>query len=265
MPCRGAFRRKAGVCLAKTIAIVNQKGGVGKTTTCVNLVSVLTAAGKRVLLCDFDPQANATSGMGVDKSLSKGVYDVVINGADAKSCVVKTRWGDVLPASKSLAGAGIEMIGRDKREYLLRDAIAPLREDYDFIFIDCPPSLELLTLNALCAADAILVPVQSEYFALEGLSDLMGTVRIIKRSLNPALELEGVLLTMHDGRTNLAVQVAEEVKRYFPGKVYATVIPRNVRLSEAPSHGKPINHYDRTSRGAEAYGALAREFLKKNP
>ena len=255
---------KAGVHLAKTIAIVNQKGGVGKTTTCVNLVSVLSAAGKRVLLCDFDPQANSTSGMGVDKSLSKGVYEMLINGADAKSCIVHTRWGDVLPASKSLAGAGIEMIGREGREYLLREALKPVADNYDFIFIDCPPSLELLTLNALCAANTILVPVQSEYFALEGLSDLMGTVRIIKRSLNPALELEGVLLTMHDGRTNLAVQVAEEVKRYFPGKVYATVIPRNVRLSEAPSHGCPIQYYDARSKGAAAYNDMAKEFLKKN-
>ena len=251
--------------MAKTISIVNQKGGVGKTTTCVNLVAALCEAGKRVLLCDFDPQANSTSGMGVDKTLARGVYEVLIDGADAKSAVAHTRWGDVLPASKGLAGAGIEMIGRERREYLLRDALAPLAPDYDFIFIDCPPSLELLTLNALCAADSILVPVQSEYYALEGLSDLLSTVRIVKRSLNPRLELEGVLLTMHDGRTNLSVQVAAEVKRYFPGKVYATVIPRNVRLSEAPSHGKPINIYDRTCRGAEAYKALAQEFLKKNP
>ena len=265
MPEYGIFQRKAGVCLAKTVAIVNQKGGVGKTTTCVNLVAALHEAGKRVLLCDFDPQANATSGMGVDKSASQGVYEVLINGADAREAVVHTRYGDVLPSSKALAGAGIEMIGRDRREFLLKDALAPLSPDYDFIFIDCPPSLELLTLNALCAADALLVPVQAEYFALEGLSDLMGTVRIVKRSLNPAIELEGVLLTMYDARTNLAMQVAEEVKRYFPGKVYATVIPRNVRLSEAPSHGKPINVYDRTSRGAEAYAAFAGEFLKKNP
>lgn len=251
--------------MVKTVAIVNQKGGVGKTTTCVNLTAALYDAGKRVLLCDFDPQANSTSGMGVDKTLSLGVYEAVINGTAARDCIVNTSWGDVLPASKALAGAGVEMIGRDGREFLLRHALSPLASDYDFIFIDCPPSLELLTLNALCAADSILVPVQSEYFALEGLSDLMGTVRIIKRSLNPSLRLEGVLLTMHDGRTNLAVQVAEEVKRYFPGQVYATVIPRNVRLSEAPSHGKPVNYYDKTSRGAEAYRALAREFLKKNP
>ena len=177
--------------------------------------------------------------------------------------MVHTKYGDVLPSNKALAGAGIELIGMDRREYLLKDALQQIQDNYDFIFIDCPPSLELLTLNALCAADSILVPVQGEYFALEGLSDLMNTVRIVRRSLNPRLFLEGVLLTMFDGRTNLAMQVAEEVKHYFPGKVYATVIPRNVRLSEAPSHGKPINAYDRTSRGAEAYQALAKEFLSK--
>ena len=264
MPNKGLLPRKAGIKLAKTIAIVNQKGGVGKTTTCVNLASSLTEAGKRVLLCDFDPQANSTSGMGVEKTVSKGVYDVIINGMDARKVVEHTPYGDVLPSNKALAGAGIEMIDRERREFLLRDALQGLAEDYDFIFIDCPPSLELLTLNALCAADTLLVPVQSEYFALEGLTDLISTVRIVKRSLNPSLELEGVLLTMYDGRTNLAMQVAEEVKRNFPGKVYATVIPRNVRLSEAPSHGKPINVYDRTSRGAEAYDAFAQEFLKKN-
>jgi len=261
----GCFRGKRGWDLAKTVAIVNQKGGVGKTTSCVNLVSALHEAGKRVLLCDFDPQANSTSGMGVDKAVSQGVYEVLINGTDPHTAVAHTKYGDVLPSSKALAGAGIEMIGRDRREFLLKEALAPLSEDYDFIFIDCPPSLELLTLNALCAADTLLVPVQAEYFALEGLSDLLNTVRIVKRSLNPGIELEGVLLTMYDARTNLAMQVAEEVKRYFPGKVYATVIPRNVRLSEAPSHGKPINYYDKFSRGAEAYDAFAEEFLKKNP
>ena len=250
--------------LAKIIAIVNQKGGVGKTTTCVNLTAVLRERGKRVLLCDFDPQANSTSGLGVDKTVSQGVYDVLINGADVKSAVVATRYGDVLPSSKALAGAGIEMIDLPDRQFRLKQALDVLAPDYDYILIDCPPSLELLTLNALCAADSLLVPVQGEYYALEGLSDLMNTVRIVRRSMNPRLELEGVLLTMFDGRTNLAMQVAEEVKRYFPGKVYATVIPRNVRLSEAPSHGKPINAYDRTSRGAEAYGAFADEFLKKN-
>ena len=249
--------------MAKIVAIVNQKGGVGKTTTCVNLAAALKYLGKRVLLCDFDPQANATSGMGVDKSTSNGVYDVLINGVDTAKAIVATPYGDVLPSSKALAGGGVEMIELADRQYLLRNALNGVRENYDYIFIDCPPSLELLTLNALCAADAILVPVQGEYFALEGLSDLMNTVRIVRRSLNPALELDGVLLTMFDGRTNLALQVAEEVKHYFPGKVFATVIPRNVRLSEAPSHGKPITAYDRTSRGAEAYTALAAEFLKK--
>ena len=249
--------------MAKTIAIVNQKGGVGKTTTTVNLTAALSEAGKRVLLCDFDPQANATSGMGVDKTISKGIYDVIIGEVPAADAVTHTRFGDVLPSNKALAGAGIELIGMERREFLLRDALAQLKGNYDFILIDCPPSLELLTLNALCAADVILVPVQGEYYALEGLSDLMNTVRIVRRSLNPSLELEGVLLTMFDGRTNLALQVAEEVKHYFPGKVYATVIPRNVRLSEAPSHGKPINAYDRSSRGAEAYRTLTAEFLKK--
>ena len=249
--------------MAKTIAIVNQKGGVGKTTTCVNLSAALTEAGKRVLLCDFDPQANSTSGMGVDKTVSRGVYDVLIGSIPAREGITSTRFGGVMPSNKALAGAGIELIGMNQREFLLKNALEQVAEDYDYIFIDCPPSLELLTLNALCAADSILVPVQGEYYALEGLSDLMNTVRIVRRSLNPRLELEGVLLTMFDGRTNLALQVAEEVKHYFPGKVYATVIPRNVRLSEAPSHGKPITAYDRTSRGAEAYTAFAAEFLNK--
>ena len=249
--------------MAKIISIVNQKGGVGKTTTCVSLTAALAEQKKRVLLCDFDPQANATSGLGVDKSVSKGVYEVLVSDIPASEAVAHTRFGDVLPSNKALAGAGIELIGMENREYLLRDALETLRPQYDYIFIDCPPSLELLTLNALCASNSILVPVQGEYFALEGLSDLMNTVRIVRRSLNPRLELEGVLLTMFDGRTNLAMQVAEEVKHYFPGKVYATVIPRNVRLSEAPSHGKPITAYDRSSRGAEAYTALAKEFLSK--
>ena len=250
--------------MAKIVTIVNQKGGVGKTTTCVSLTAALKEMGQRVLLCDFDPQANATSGMGVDKSLSLGIYDVLLNGVEPEKRVVSTRYGDVLPSSKGLAGAGVELVALPDREHLLKNTLDKLSPNYDYIFIDCPPSLELLTLNGLCAADSALVPVQSEYFALEGVSDLMYTIRAVRRSLNPALELEGVLLTMYDSRTNLALQVAEEVKRYFPGKVYATVIPRNVRLSEAPSHGKPISAYDRTSRGSEAYSALAQEFLRKN-
>lgn len=254
-----------GGFVSKIVAIVNQKGGVGKTTTCVNLAAALKQAGKRVLLCDFDPQANATSGMGVDKSVSNGVYDVLINGVDTRKAIVTTPYGDVLPSSKALAGAGIEMIEMADRQFRLRAALEAVADDYDFIFIDCPPSLELLTLNALCAAHTLLVPLQGEYYALEGLSDLMNTVRIVRRNMNPRLEIEGVLLTMFDGRTNLALQVAQEVKRYFPGKVYSTVIPRNVRLSEAPSHGKPITFYDSNCRGAAAYMALAAEFLKKNP
>ena len=246
--------------MARIIAVVNQKGGVGKTTTTVNLTAALHALGKRVLLCDFDPQANATSGMGVDKNAaSPNVYDVLINDADPKKAVVTTKYGDVLPSNKALAGAGIEMIGIDDREKLLKQALDRLSLSYDYILIDCPPSLELLTVNALCAAGSLLVPVQCEYYALEGLSDLLATVRIVKRKLNPQLKLEGVLLTMFDSRTNLSLQVAEEVKRFFPGQVYATVIPRNVRLSEAPSHGKPVSAYDPYSRGAEAYAALASE------
>jgi len=249
--------------VAKIIATVNQKGGVGKTTTCVNLAAALAEAGQRVLLCDFDPQANATSGMGVDKTVSKGVYDVLIGESPAAEAVVHTRFGDVLPSNKALAGAAIELIGMENREFLLRDALDSLREQYDFIFIDCPPSLELLTLNGLCAAEAILVPVQCEYFALEGLSDLMGTLRMVKRRMNPGLELFGVVLTMFDGRTNFSNQVAQEVRRHFPGKVFANVIPRNVRLAEAPSHGIPVMNYDRSSRGSKAYKELAEEFKAK--
>ena len=251
--------------MAKRIAIVNQKGGVGKTTTCVNLASALRRKGQRVLVCDFDPQANATSGLGVDKTTANpSIYEVLIEGADCREAIRSTPYCDVIPVNKSLAGAGIEMIGLEDREHLLRRALDEVSGDYDFIIIDCPPSLELLTLNALCAADSVLVPVQCEYYALEGLSDLLGTVRIVKRSLNPGLTLEGVVLTMYDSRTNLSMQVAEEVKRHFPGQVYATVIPRNVRLSEAPSHGRPIDAYDPLSRGAEAYAALAEEVLSQN-
>ena len=252
--------------MGKTIAVVNQKGGVGKTTTCVNIAAALTEQGARVLVCDFDPQGNATSGLGVNKSAVRHtVYDLIINQIEPSEALIETPWGHVLPSNKALAGATVELIAMPEREYLLKHALQPLRDLYDFILIDCPPSLELLTLNCLCAADRILVPVQCEYFALEGLSDLLTTIRIVKRSLNPSLELEGVVLTMYDGRTNFSLQVAEEVKRHFPGKTFATVIPRNIRLAEAPSHGKPVTAYDSPSRGSEAYRRLASEILFQNP
>ena len=246
------------------IGIVNQKGGVGKTTTAVNLTAALHSRGRRVLLCDFDPQANATSGLGVDKGRCAATsYDVVINDRPAQEAVVHTKFGDLLPSSPSLSGAGVELVAVPNREFVLQQALQPLRSQYDYIFIDCPPSLELLTLNALCAADSILIPVQCEYYALEGLTDLMMTMRAVKRSLNPDLTIFGVLMTMYDGRTNFSAQVTEEVRRHFRGQVFATVIPRNVRLAEAPSHGLPASVYDRWSRGAQAYEQLADEILEK--
>ncbi len=251
--------------MAKIIAVINQKGGVGKSTTAVSLTAALTALGSRVLVCDFDPQGSCTTGLGVDKLASfPSVYDVVLGEAPCAKAIVPTPFGDVLPANKSLTGATIEMIAMERREYRLKDALGQVRENYDYILIDCPPSLELLTLNALCAADTIIIPVQCEFYALEGLSDLLSTIRIVKKSLNPQVAIEGVLLTMYDGRTNLSIQVAEEVKRHFPGQVYATVIPRTVRLAEAPSFGKPITVYDPLSRGAEAYLELGRELLERN-
>ncbi len=251
--------------MSEIIAVVNQKGGVGKTTTAVNLTACLARAGKKVLLCDFDPQGNATSGLGVSKTPQSGtIYDVIINDKPAKSCIVPTKFGDVLPAGPSLSGAGVELISLDDREHRLRAALEPLKAEYDYIFIDSPPSLELLTLNALCAADSILIPVQCEYYALEGLSDLMTTLRAVKRRANTGLEIFGLVLTMYDGRVNLSMQVAEEVRRHFPGKVFASVIPRNVRLSEAPSHGLPVIAYDRASRGADAYTRLAQEVLSRS-
>ena len=250
--------------MGEIIAVVNQKGGVGKTTTAVNLCAGLHAAGKCVLLCDFDPQANATSGMGVDKRKVKAsVYQLLTGERTAAEVRKTTPYGDLLPSSASLAGAGVELAGMERREFILKGILEPLAPDYDDILIDCPPSLELLTVNGLCAAGSILVPVQCEYFALEGLSDLMGTLRAVKARLNPGLQIFGVLLTMFDGRTNFSLQVAQEVRRHFPGKVFSTVIPRNVRLAEAPSHGLPIQIYDRHSRGAKAYDQLAREIIDR--
>ena len=250
--------------MGRIIAVVNQKGGVGKTTTAVNLTAALHELGVKVLLCDFDPQANATSGMGVDKrKIKHSVYDVVIDQVPVRDAIVSTQFGDVLPASSDLAGAAVELIGVEHRERQLDAALNQVKKDYDLIFIDCPPSLELLTLNGLCASDAILVPVQCEYYALEGLSDLMATLRMVKKKMNPRLDIFGVALTMFDGRTNFSTQVAQEVRRHFPGKVFATSIPRNVRLAEAPSHGIPVTAYDRASRGAAAYQAMAEEIKGK--
>lgn len=250
--------------MGKIIAVVNQKGGVGKTTSAVNLTAALTEAGKKVLLCDFDPQANATSGLGIDKRhLRNSIYDVIINDIPAKDAIVRTHFGDVLPSTADLAGAAVELVTMESPNFRLRKALETVRSEYDVIFIDCPPSLELLTLNSLCAADGIMVPVQCEYYALEGLTDLMTTLRMVKKRLNPKLEIFGVALTMFDGRTNFSTQVAQEVRRHFPGKVFATVIPRNVRLAEAPSHGIPVSAYDRSSRGALSYKAMAAEIIEK--
>ena len=250
--------------MGKIYAVVNQKGGVGKTTTAVNLTAALTEEGKRVLLCDFDPQANATSGLGVDKrKVKNSIYDVIINDVPAAEVIVKTKFGDVLPSSADLAGAGVELLSVPEPNYRLKNALDTVRDQYDVIFIDCPPSLELLTVNGLAACDGILVPVQCEYYALEGLADLMTTMRLMKKRINPNLEIFGVVLTMFDGRTNFSTQVAQEVRRHFPGKVFASVIPRNVRLAEAHSHGLPVTAYDRISGGSQAYKALAQELLKK--
>ncbi len=244
--------------------MVNQKGGVGKTTTAVNLTAALTEAGKKVLLCDFDPQANATSGLGIDKrKLKRSVYDVIINGTPAREAIVPTPYGDVLPASADLAGAAVELISMADPNHRLAKALRTVEGEYDLILIDCPPSLELLTINGLAAAQGILVPVQCEYYALEGLADLMSTLRLVKKRINPQLEIFGVALTMFDGRTNFSTQVAQEVRKHFPGKVFASVVPRNIRLAEAPSHGLPVTVYDRSSRGACAYRAMAEEIVKK--
>ena len=239
---------------------------MGKTTTAINLAAALSERGKRVLLCDFDPQGNATSGFGVDpRSLETSIYDLIVSEEpDTKTGIVHTKWVDLIGANVNLAGAELDLIGMDHREARLKLVLDKVKDEYDYVFIDCPPSLGLLTLNCLCAADSFLVPLQCEYYALEGLSQLMTTVRMVKKTMNPKLSLEGVLLTMFDGRTNLSIQVVEEVKKHFPGEVFASVVPRNVRLSEAPSHGKPITAYDRMCRGAEAYLSLADEILSKN-
>lgn len=253
--------------MGKIIAITNQKGGVGKTTTAVNLSAALGQLGKRVLLIDIDPQGNATSGLGVNKrDIPSSTYDLIIAAADVKDVIRKTPYEkvDILPSNIELAGAEIELVELDHRESRLKRAIAPVVEQYDYILIDCPPSLGLITLNGLTACGSILVPIQCEYYALEGLSQLIATVRQVKRLYNPRIEIEGVLLTMYDARLNLTVQVVQEVKKYFADKVYATAIPRNVRLSEAPSFGQPVAYFDRSSKGAKAYEELAKEILEQH-
>ncbi len=253
--------------MAKIIAIANQKGGVGKTTTAVNLSACMAEKGKKVLLIDVDPQGNSTSGLGIDKNkVEFSAYDILINGIDAQKAVIKTMINtlDVIAANIDLVGAEVELVSRIAREQILKQAINVLRDQYDFIFMDCPPSLGLITVNALTAADKILVPIQCEYYALEGLSQLINTIKLVKTNLNPALEVEGVVLTMFDGRTNLSIQVVEEVKKYFKNKVYKTIIPRNVRLGEAPSFGLPVIRYDATCLGTQCYNDLACEIIEYN-
>ena len=254
--------------LGKILSIVNQKGGVGKTTTAVNLAAGLGMSGKKILLIDADPQGNSTSGYGISKrEIFVSSYDVLIGKAKAAEAIVKTGFEnvDLIPCNMQLAGAEIELASLEKeREAQLKKALAPVRDNYDYIFIDCPPSLGLITINSLTASDSLLVPIQCEYYALEGLSQLMNTVRTVKRLFNPYLELEGVILTMYDGRLNLTQQVVSEIKKFFENTLYRVVIPRSVRLSEAPSYGKPIQYYDKHCKGAVAYNDLAKEFIKRN-
>ncbi|HCH28474.1 MAG TPA: chromosome partitioning protein ParA [Ruminococcaceae bacterium] len=253
--------------MGKIVSIVNQKGGVGKTTSAVNLSAGIGMLDKKVLLVDVDPQGNTTSGYGINKSgLEKTSYQLLIGEATAKETVLHTKFKnvDIIPSSINLAAAEVDLIELEHREARLKMALAPVREEYDYIFIDCPPSLGLITINALVASDTVFVPIQCEYFALEGLSQLMASIRQIKRLYNPTVEIEGILLTMYDGRLNLTGQVVAEIKKYFSGKLYKTAIPRAVRLSEAPSYGQPIQYYDKRSKGAVAYNDLAEEFLRRN-
>lgn len=248
--------------MGKIIALTNQKGGVGKTTSCVNLAAAI-AKKKKVLLCDCDPQGNATSGLGADKNRRPNLYDALILGEPIASAIVRTPYCDLLPSNRELSGGGIEIVNLEHREYLLKTALTLIKDEYDYIFIDCPPSLELLTVNALAAADEALIPVQCEYYALEGITDLMHTIELTRERINPGLGINGIVLTMFDARTNFSGQVAYEIEKHFPQKLYKQYIPRNVRVAESPSHGMPVIAYDRWSKGAMAYMRLANEFLKR--
>lgn len=252
--------------LGKIIAVANQKGGVGKTTTTVNLGTILAQKGKKILLIDADPQGNATSGLGVEKEVEQSTYDILVNETKIEEILQKTMIKNlkVCPSNINLAGAEVELVSMMSREQRLKEKLDEIKEKFDYIFIDCPPSLGLVTLNAFTASDSVLIPVQCEYFALEGLGQLLNTVSLVKKHLNKNLQIEGALLTMYDIRTNLSNQVVREVKKYFDNKVYKTVIPRNVRLSEAPSYGMPITEYDPKSKGAKSYLKLAKEFLSLN-
>ena len=252
--------------MAKVIAIANQKGGVGKTTTAVNLSAWLAEMGKKTLMVDLDPQGNTTSGLGCKIKENNSIYDALMGQAKLDDCIQKTEVKKLklVGADIRLAGAEVELVSAERREYYLKTILAPVRERFDFVLIDCPPSLSILTLNALAAADSVLVPIQCEYYALEGVTSLMNTISRVKKTMNPRLEIEGVLLTMLDGRTNLGLQVVEQVKKHFRKEVFSTTIPRNVRLGEAPSHGEPIHLYDPKSSGAKAYKALAKEVISRN-